>query len=197
MAADFIIHPASADRWDDLVAVMGSSYNSRCCYCAYWYLPNADYKAGWGHGNEATLQRLVQEGEEPGLIAYVDGVAAAWVGVAPRTNFDRLNRSRNFVPVDGKDVWAVNCFVVAKDFRRQGLVAKLAAAAADFAIARGADGAEAYPIVPGPKSSAADLYVGTEQAFLDAGYVEVARPLPRRPVMRKLKKFSRRSAATS
>jgi GNAT superfamily N-acetyltransferase len=157
MAADLIVHPVTAARWDDLVTIMESSYNSRCCYCAYWYRPNADYKAGWGNGNEATLERLVKGGGEPGLIAYVDGVPAAWVGVAPRTNFDRLNRSRNFAPVDGKDVWAVNCFVVAKDFRRQGLVAKLAAAAADFAIARGADGAEAYPIVPGPKSSAADL----------------------------------------
>jgi len=195
MAADLTIHPATADRWGDLVAVMDSSYNSRCCYCAYWYLPNADYKAGWGKGNEATLERLVKDGKQPGLLAYVKGTPAAWVGVAPRGNFDRLNRSRNFAPVDDKDVWAVNCFVVAKEFRRQGLLPQLAAAAADFAIGRGADGAEAYPIVPGPKSSPADLYLGTERSFLDAGYVEVARPLPRRPVMRKMKKFSRRSAA--
>jgi GNAT superfamily N-acetyltransferase len=194
MAADLRIEPATAERWDDLVAVMDSSYNSRCCYCAYWYLPNADYKAGWGNGNDATLERLVEQGEEPGLLAYIDSIPAAWVGVAPRTNFDRLNRSRNFLALDDKKVWAVTCFVVAKDFRRQGLLPRLAAAAADFAIARGADGVEAYPIVPGPKSSPADLYVGTERTFLGAGYVEVARPLPRRPVMRKMK-FSRRSAA--
>ena len=43
-------------------------------------------------------------------------------------NFDRLNRSKNFAPLDGKDVWAVNCFVVASGFRRQGLMEKLARA---------------------------------------------------------------------
>jgi hypothetical protein len=61
----------------------------------------------------------------------------------------------------------------------------LAAAAA--AITHGADGAEAYPLVPGPKSTAADLYLGTERAFLAAGYTEVARSLPHRPVMRRMK----------
>jgi ribosomal protein S18 acetylase RimI-like enzyme len=180
-------HPATPDRWKDLVEVMGSFHNSRHCWCAYWYLSNAGYKEGWGDGNRDALKQLVESGAEPGLLAYSGPTPAAWVGVAPRGNFDRLNRSRNFPPLDGKNVWAVNCFVVAKDFRRQGLVTRLAVAAAEFAIGRGADGAEAYPIVPGPKSTAADLYVGTERAFLDAGYTEVARPLPRRPIMRRMK----------
>ena len=60
----------------------------------------------------------------------------------------------------------------------------LARAAADFAFAKGAPAVEAYPIEPSEKSGAADLYVGTVSAFREAGYVEVARPLPRRPVMR-------------
>jgi hypothetical protein len=66
-------------------------------------------------------------------------------------------------------------------------MAKLARAAADFAIEKGADGAEAYPIVPGPKTAAGDLYLGSERAFIDAGYTEVARPLPRRPIMRRMR----------
>ena len=63
---------------------------------------------------------------------------------------------------------------------------KLARAAADFAIAKGADGAEAYPLVPGPRTTAGDLYLGTETAFRAAGYTEIARPLPRRPIMRRM-----------
>ena len=35
-----------------------------------------------------------------------------------------------------------------------------------LALGRGADGAEAYPIVPGPKSSPADLYLGTERGVM-------------------------------
>jgi GNAT superfamily N-acetyltransferase len=184
---DLEIVPVTPERWDDLVLVMSGCSYGRKCWCAYWYLPNAEYKAGWGDGNRATLERLVKTGAEPGLIAYVDGEPAAWVSVAPRGNFDRLNRSKNFAPLDGKDVWAVNCFVVAPDFRKQGLMEKLARAAADFAIGKGANGAEGYPIVPGSKTSAGDLYLGTERAFRDAGYREAARPLPRRPIMRRMK----------
>ena len=191
---DLDIEPVAPDRWDDLRTVMGSCYASRSCWCDYWYLSNADYKAGWGKSNGQTLEGLVKAGSEPGLIATVGGEPAAWVSVAPRRNFDRLNRSRNFAALDDADVWAVNCFVVVPAFRKQGLVTKLAAAAAEFAIARGADGAEAYPLVPSGKSGPPDLYIGTERAFLEAGYTEVARPLPRRPIMRRMKEFSGRSA---
>lgn len=182
-----LISPATADRWDDLVAVMQSCSYGRKCWCAYWYLPNAEFKAGWGEKNRETLERLVKTGAEPGLIAYVDGLPAGWVSVAPRGNFDRLSRSKNFAPLDGKDVWAVNCFVVAQPFRQRGLMPRLARAAAEFAIGKGADGAEAYPIEPGPKTSASDLYLGTPKAFAEAGYSEIARPLPRRPVMRRMR----------
>ena len=183
----FEILPATSERWGDLVAVMQSCSAGRNCWCAYWYLPNADYRAGWGDRNRQTLDRLVKHGEEPGLIAYADDEPAAWVGVAPRGNFDRLNRSKNFAPLDDRDVWAVNCFIVAPKFHRHGLMPKLARAAADFAIGNGAAGAEGYPIVPGPKTSAADLYLGTERAFIEAGYKEVARPLLRRPIMRRMR----------
>lgn len=181
------IVPATADRWDDLVQVFGDCSYGRKCWCAFWYLPNAEFKAGWGEANRAPLERLVKSGAEPGLLAYIDGDPAAWVGVAPRTDFDRLNRSKNFGPLDDQDVWAVNCFIVARRYRRQGLMQDLARAAADFAIGKGADGAEAYPVVPGSKTGAGDLFLGTEAAFAAAGYVEVARPLPRRPVMRRMR----------
>jgi hypothetical protein len=178
--------PVTPERWGDLVAIMGQCSYGRKCWCAYWYLPNAEYKAGWGDRNSEPLERLVKGGAEPGLIAYAGEVPAAWVGVAPRRNFDRLNRSKNFAPLDDDDVWAVNCFVVGTEFRRRGLMVALARAAAEFAIGKGAAGAEAYPIEPGPKTTGGDLYLGTPNAFAAAGYVEVARPLPRRPIMRRM-----------
>ncbi len=177
---------ATPDRLDDLSAVMNDNAISRSCWCAYWYRANADYKAGWGRGNPKTLTQLVAGGEEPGIIAYLEGRPAAWVSVAPRRNFDRLNRSRNFAAIDELDVWAVNCFVVVKPFRRQGLMPKLARFAADFAFAKGAPGVEGYPLEPSEKSGPDDLFVGSVNAFLAAGYREVARPLPRRPIMRLL-----------
>jgi GNAT superfamily N-acetyltransferase len=180
--------PATPDRLDDVAAVMDETYNSRSCWCAYWYRSNAAYRAGWGKDNPLTLTAKIEAGEEPGIVAYVDDAPVAWVSVAPRSAFDRLNRSRNFAPIDDLPVYAVNCFVVVKSYRRQGLTTALARFAAEFAFGKGAPGVEAYPIVPSEKSGPADLYVGTERAFREAGYVEVARPLPRRPIMRLLRR---------
>ena len=182
------IVPATAERWDDLVAVMEDCHASKNCWCAYWYRSQADYKAGWGKpSNRKPLEDKVRNGEEPGLVAYVNGEPAGWVSVGPRRSFDRLSRSKNFAPLDDKDVWAVNCFVVAKRFRRQGLMAEMAKAAAAFAIGKGAAGAEAYPREAGQKTGGGDLFVGTPRAMQAAGYREVARPLPARPVMRRMR----------
>src|SRR3982751_1455009 len=111
------IVPVTRSRWDDLVEVMGTCSYGRKCWCAYWYLPNAEFKAGWGDANRTPLETLVKGGRTTGLIAYIDDRPAAWVSVAPRRNFDRLNRSKNFAAIDDRDVWAVNCFVVAPAFR--------------------------------------------------------------------------------
>lgn len=180
------VEPATPDRWDDVAAIVGGTAVARNCWCAFWYASNADYKANWGAGNAAVLEALVRGGGQPGIVGYVDGAPAAWVSVAPRRNFDRLNRSKNFAAIDDVPVWAVNCFVVMRPFRGQGLMPQLAAAAADFAFARGAPAVEGYPMEPGPKTGAGDLFLGTVRAFAAAGFHEVARPLPRRAIMRKL-----------
>lgn len=179
---------ATPGRWADLVGVMEACGYGKKCWCAYWYLPNADFKAGWGDANRKVLEAKVGAGDRPGLIAYVAGQAAGWVGVAPRKDFDRLNRSKNFAALDDLPVWSVNCFIVTRPFRKQGLASLLADAAAEFAFANGAPAAEGYPMVKGEKSDANSLYLGTVSTFERAGYVEVARPLERRAIVRRYNK---------
>ena len=183
-AAGIVCAPATAERWGDVVAVMEGCSYGRKCWCAYWYLPNRDYKAGWGPANAATLRARVESGEEPGVIAWVDGVPVGWCAVAPREKHDRLNRSKPFAALDATPVWSVTCFVVRTGYRRRGLMRILLGAAVDHARGKGAVALEAYPTEPGPKAGSADLYFGTAAAFRDAGFSEVARPLPRRPIMR-------------
>jgi hypothetical protein len=182
---DIAFLPVTAERLPDLETVIGNCSYGRKCWCAYWYLPNAEFKRGWGEGNAAHLKGLVLAGREPGLIAYDGALPVAWVSVAPRSAFDRLNRSKNFAPIDGLSVWSVNCFIVAPDHRRRGMMAQLAGAAAEFAFGKGAPAVEGYPIEPGPRTGANDLYLGTIAAFEAAGYEVVAAPLPRRRIMRK------------
>jgi GNAT superfamily N-acetyltransferase len=190
VAADMTVPPrieaATAERWDDLVSVFADCGDARKCWCAFWYLPNREFKAGWGDGNRATLERLVKTGAEPGVIAYVGGEPAGWLSVAPRGNFDRLNRSKSFAPVDGAETWSMNCFVVKRQFRRRGLMRFLIEGGVAFARDRGAMMLEAYPFEANRKAIAGyDLFVGTAAAFRACGFREVARRLPTRPIMRR------------
>ncbi|HWA19409.1 MAG TPA: GNAT family N-acetyltransferase [Devosia sp.] len=184
---ELLTRPATPARWGDLVTAMEGCSYGKSCWCAFWYLPNAIYRANGAVENRAHLEGLVRGGKTPGLIAYVDDAVAGWVGVAPRQRFDRLNRSKNFAAVDELEPWAVNCFIVLRPFRRQGMVASLAEAAAEYAFSKGAAVVEGYPMEPGEKTGSGDLFVGSVAAFVKAGYKEVARPLPRRAIMRKFR----------
>lgn len=106
---------------------------------------------------------------------------------APRTRAF-LRNSR--VPWAGRledkhddSVWAVTCFVTRVGFRKCGVCRALARAAVDFARERGARAIEGYPLTT-KKVILAELHVGTEGVFADAGFAEVSRPTRRRVVMR-------------
>ncbi|WP_454849121.1 N-acetyltransferase family protein [Rhizobium binxianense] len=184
MDPQFTFTPATADRLADIEAIFDGGGDSRNCRCAYWYLPNAAYKAGWGEGNREWFRTLVREPRPPGVIAYAGGEAAGWCGVAPRHVFDRLRRSKPFAALDEEPVWSVNCFVVRKSYRRCGLSKLLLANAVEFARANGATCIEAYPVDQAIASHPFDLYAGTLATFLEAGFAEVARRLPARPMVR-------------
>jgi GNAT superfamily N-acetyltransferase len=82
-------------------------------------------------------------------------------------------------------VWSISCLFVNKSYRRQGLSAKLLRAAVDFAAKRGARIVEGYPTEPSSDRMADPfLWHGIASAFLAAGFKEVVRRSPTRPIMR-------------
>jgi GNAT superfamily N-acetyltransferase len=173
------------ERLADAEAVLADCAAAGKCCCAAWFRPHADFRRDWGDGNRAWFRDLVRSGPPPGLVAYRDGVPAGWVCVAPRARFDKLARSRNFAARDALPVWSITCFVTAKAQRRQGLMRLMLGAAEAHARAAGAPALEGYPVDPHPRTGTGDLYTGTLAAFRDAGFAEVARPLPRRAIVRK------------
>lgn len=179
------VHPLTAERWPDLAALFGPRGATGGCWCMWWRLSRAEFQRQKGEGNRAAFQQLVETGEPPGLLAYVDGVPAAWCAVQPREAYPALDRSRILRPVDGCPVWSVTCFFVAKRFRRLGLTAALVQAAIAFAAAHGARMIEAYPVEPrSPELPAVFAFTGISSAFAAAGFVEAVRRSPTRPLMR-------------
>jgi len=182
---DLRIEPAGFDQREHIAAVMSDCGDASHCWCAFWSRPRADFSADWGQGNKRWFMKQLQTADRPrGVLAYVDGEPAAWCAVAPREQHDRLARSRNLAPVDATPVWSITCFVVAKRFRRQGLMRPLIDGAVAFARMQGAKMVEAYPVDPQRKLGSGELYTGLLSVFLDAGFREVARRSPTRPIVR-------------
>jgi GNAT superfamily N-acetyltransferase len=178
------VHPLTPDRWNDLVELFGPERGaSGGCWCMFWRQSRADWKARTRHGNRAKIRRLVKPRKPPGLLAYRDGVPVGWVSIAPRDEFPRLNASQYLKPVDRKNVWAVVCFYIRRGHRKSGVASALLEAAVASARRRGARIVEGYPVAGTMESG--DAWTGVPSMFFKAGFKEVERRHPSRPIVRK------------
>jgi GNAT superfamily N-acetyltransferase len=177
-------HPLTPERWPDLERLFGPRGACAGCWCMWWRIPRAEWRAGKGEGNRAALERYVAGGTVAGLLAYDGADPVGWVAVEPRAAYPGLARSRNLAAVDDAPVWSITCFFVSRAWRGRGLVARLVEAAAEHARAAGAPALEAYPADPKGETADAWLYTGVASTFGKLGFREVARRAPARPVMR-------------
>jgi GNAT superfamily N-acetyltransferase len=179
------ILPLTPDRWDAFETLFSSNAVCMGCWCMWWRVPNKEFTALGKSGLKEGMRTLVHRGVEAGLIAYIDGNPAGWVTVAPRTDYVRLSTSRLLAPVDEQPVWSIPCFFVHHDYRLQGLMSQMIAAAIEYAKEHGAEIVEAYPSASDKKTGPADIYTGVVSTFASAGFVEVARRKETRPIMSK------------
>jgi GNAT superfamily N-acetyltransferase len=147
-------------------------------------LRHAQWLAQKGEKNRKAMQRLVKAGSAPGLLAYAEGQAVGWCAVGPREVYPRFSTSRVLKPVDEQPVWSVTCFFVAREYRRCGITRRLLEAAAILAREQGARILEGYPIDPKRDQPDAFVYTGLASPFRKAGFKEVARRSPTRPIFR-------------
>ena len=179
------IEAATPARREHIAAVMDDGGDASHCWCAFWSRPRSEFREGWANGNRRWfMARLAGETRPPGVLAYIDGEPAGWCAVAPRSEHVRLARARTLAAVDDAPVWSITCFVIAKRFRRQGLMRALVDGAVAFARAQGATCVEAYPVDPQRKMGSGELYTGLSSVFAAAGFGEVARRSPGRPIVR-------------
>jgi GNAT superfamily N-acetyltransferase len=180
-------HPLTVDRWADLETLFGARGACGGCWCMWWRLKRSEFERRKGAANKRALRALVAQGPPPGILAYRDGRPAGWCAVGPRAEYPVLERSRVLKRVDDAPVWSVTCLFVAKEAREQGLSVELLRAAAAFAKKHGAKLVEGYPVDPrdGKKQPAAFVWTGLAPAFSKAGFIEIARRSPTRPIMRR------------
>lgn len=120
------------------------------------------------------------------MLAYFAGKAVGWCAIAPREAYVRLANSRVLKPVDDQPVWSVSCFYVEHSYRRTGLTLGLLLAAVEYARQRGAKIVEGYPQDLQKDLPSPFVWTGLLATFRKAGFKEVARRSPTRPIMRKI-----------
>jgi GNAT superfamily N-acetyltransferase len=189
MPMNITIAPLTPDRWPDLEAVFNSKGCSiaRGCWCMAYRLSGArEPSRGMTRtqGNRAALKALVDAGTPPGLIAYRGKVPVGWVSIGPREDYARLERSPVMKAVDEQPVWSVVCFVVPAEYRGQGVARALLKGAVAYARQQGATLVEAYPVDKPTRSKDEYMWFGSKSMYDHAGFKEVARRKPHRPVVR-------------
>jgi GNAT superfamily N-acetyltransferase len=180
------IRPMTPARWPDLVRLFGKHGGCAGCWCMYPRLRHRDYVAGKGATNRRRLRALVAKRALHGVLAYVDGVPAAWCSFGPRDSFPSLAKSRLLAPVDALPVWSVVCFYIGRGYRRRGLATRLLEAATAYAARRGAPVLEGYPHDP-RRAPLPDAFAwhGLLTSFRRASFAEVARRSAGRPIVRR------------
>jgi ribosomal protein S18 acetylase RimI-like enzyme len=184
------VEAASAVPWSDVEHSLTGGGDGASCWCQWFLLPRKQFDA---EPRDELRDRLRKEVDAtapaPGLIAYVDDIAAAWVRVGPRVRQPALLRTRPVTlgspePAADPRVWAISCFVVRREFRGLGVAKEMVRAGVEHATSHGARVVEAYPIDTDQRRARAnELFVGTVSLFRGQGFVETARPLNARVVM--------------
>jgi GNAT superfamily N-acetyltransferase len=176
--------PATADRWPDVVTLLGGN-GDRGCWCQAPRGRAVGYGKSRPGARREALRAQLDEDPPAGMLAYIDGNVAGWCGFGPRLKLPRLERSRTIPMIDDKPVWSVLCFNVRVGYRRRGVAAALLDGVVDLARRSGAPGVEAYPIDPeGGRVDTNFGYVGVTPMFEKAGFhrlVETAAHSDRRP----------------
>jgi len=180
----------TAERFADVETIFNARGCSvaRGCWCMFYRRSgqSAESLAPRDRAKRAhaELKRLAQGEVPPGLVGYQGRVPVGWISLGPREDFSKLKHSRVMKPVDDMDVWSIVCFVVPKEFRGQGVATGLLAGAIAYAKRRGVTTFEAYPRDLGERCADDSLWFGAKSMYDAAGFTEVARRTPTRPVMR-------------
>lgn len=151
-----------------------------------WRLSRKQFESQKGDGNKLAMKAIVDSGEVPGILAYDNTKAIGWCAIAPRSSYPALSRSRILQPVDDRSCWSVACLFIDRAYRKMGVSTQLLRAAAQYAESQGAELVEGYPVEPKSNKDIppAFAWTGIPQAFVRAGFQEVARRSPTRPIMR-------------
>ena len=178
------VRPASAQRWQDVAGVFAGRGGSSC-WCQRFRRTSGSDKSTALHGE------IDEAGAPVGLIAYVDGEPVGWSRVMPRISIPGVAENQALRRLYARDeadpAWWISCFAVRRPYRGSGVGVSLLRSATQFARGRGAAVLDGHPVDVerlSRRPSPSAVFTGTLSMFTAAGFHEIGRTFPSRPVMR-------------
>lgn len=189
------VRPLTSSRWDDVATVFGRRGNDPAWdWCRRFLQPpseQTDLPPERRDNRAAFHSEVAKAPVPPGLVAYLGGQPVGWTRVGPRDGFAGVRGNRALARLLDPDpgAWWVTCFAVAPRARGGGVGGSLLRAAVDFAFAHGAGSVEGHPVdmmaLRSGRASPSAIFTGTLAMFLGAGFTEIGRTYPSRPVVRR------------
>lgn len=174
------VHRFDASRRDDFFRLHSEADHASRCFCVGWWVDNWE---GWSQRtteqNRALRESLLDRGEYDGYLLYVDGEPVGWCQVGPRDRLGHLVRLFGLAP--DPDTWAISCFQIAPQHRRQGLATHLLQDVLRDLRERGVARVQAFPR-RGEVHDVEELWNGPESMLVQAGF-RVIHDHPKRPVL--------------
>ena len=147
----------------------------------YWRI-GAAYRKRPEEQNRKAFRQVVLDGPPPGLLAFDGRLAVGWCQLTPRDALPWIERTWRLRRVDDLPVWSITCFYIRIGYRRRGIASALIQAAVDMARRANAPAIEAYPL--DGDLSPSSTSTGYASTFARAGFKDIARHSPERPIMR-------------
>jgi ribosomal protein S18 acetylase RimI-like enzyme len=143
------------------------------CYCLSYHLdmPPRERDAQPSEQNRAQRAAQIRRGDASGVLAFSDGRVVGWCNASPRTKLPLLDERPEFASDDPEHTGAIVCYVIAPQYRGQGLARRLLEGACEMLRERGYRQVEAYPPKQPPTEAAS--YHGRLSMYLNAGFEEV------------------------
>jgi GNAT superfamily N-acetyltransferase len=173
--------PLTPEHWPAVEQLFTSVAPAARCWCMYFRV-GPQYRRRPAEQNRDEFHAVVAAGPPPGLVAFDGDVAVGWLQLTPRDAIPAMDRIGRLKRVDDEPVWAISCFLVHRGHRKRGVSRALLESAIERARDAGAPALEAYPLDGTVSPSATST--GYASTFARAGFVEIARRSPERPIMR-------------
>ena len=185
--------PATPERWDDVVTAFGRRVNNDdagWCWCQRFIEPPIDGAAPTD--NRDVLRQEIQSASvPPGVLAYVDESPAGWLMATPRVAVPLVKRNRALRRILDDDAGRVVDHLLCRTpaYRSIGVATALLDAAvalrARSRCHRSRGPSRRHRRLDGRPGERLALFTGTMRTFLAAGFHEIGRTYPSRPVMRR------------